>query len=243
MNVARGGEEPRSVVPDHPDQHAYDIPYHWAMGAFYRSVNDAILDRVAPLLVDYFVLEAGCGDGYMTAGIARTAKRVLGFDLSERAVAFAELIVRNPNVEFTVGRAQDIASLAKGLDRTDAIIAFEVIEHLSDSERMSFLRSSRLLLEETSGVLVLSTPNGRRQARKANPHHAHEFTPEELRTVLLEAGFKQPTITGVYLQPPFSRWAEHFADTVPFRALFRWLTRAGSGRPNLCRTLLSVCRP
>jgi 2-polyprenyl-3-methyl-5-hydroxy-6-metoxy-1,4-benzoquinol methylase len=225
------------------EQHGYGIPYHWAMGAFYRSVNDLIGDRVSSVVHGRFVLEMGCGDGYMTAHLARDAERVLGFDVSERAIAFARLIVRDPHVEFAVGRAGEIERFARRLERVEVIASFEVIEHLATEERRAFLATSRELLAARSGTLVLSTPNGaRRRGHPMNPHHSHEFEPEELRAELLGAGFRDPRISGVYLQPPWPQFTEHVADTVPFRSLFRALARAGEGRPDRCRTLLSTCR-
>ncbi|MFL5766700.1 MAG: class I SAM-dependent methyltransferase [Actinomycetota bacterium] len=185
----------------------------------------------------------GCGDGYMTARLAQVAERVFGFDVNERAIAFARLIVRDSHVEFAVGRAREIESFARRLERVDVIASFEVVEHLAAEERRAFLTNSRELLAATSGTLVLSTPNGaHRRGHQMNPHHSHEFEPEELRAELLGVGFREVQISGVYLQPPWPRFTEHVADTVPFRSVFRQLARAGEDRPERCRTLLSACR-
>ena len=233
---------------DHHDepadhQHPYDLPYHWAMGRFYQYVVQVAAERVAPVLRGRTVLEMGCGDGYMTAQIARHARSVFGFDLNQRAIAFAEMIVRDPNVSFVVGRAEDVTEIAAGMQEPpDVVASFEVVEHLSAEERNAFLDAARGILLPRNGRLVLTTPNGsRRPRRRMNPHHEHEFTPLELNEVLTAAGFENVRIEGLYLQPPWPHLIEHYADIVPFRALFHRLARGGADRPGACRTLICVC--
>ena len=65
-------------------------------------------ERVAPVIRGRRVLEMGCGDGFLTAQMAPLADRIFAFDMNERAIAFAELIVRDPNVAFGTGRAEDL---------------------------------------------------------------------------------------------------------------------------------------
>jgi SAM-dependent methyltransferase len=243
----------RAEGPDHHDvsgddpadhQHPYDIPYHWAMGRFYQDVVEVAAERVATVVEGRSVVEMGCGDGFMTAKIARRARAVFGFDMNERAVAFAEMIVRSPNVRFEVGRAQDLEAMTAQLEEPVEVVAsFEVIEHLSAGERDAFLEASRRILAPHGGSIVLTTPNGaRRPGHKMNPHHEHEFTPDELGGLLRRNGFLDVRIEGLYLQPPWPERLEHLADTVPFRAGFRRLARAGRSRPGWCRTLVSVGR-
>ena len=225
-------------------QHPYDLPYHWTMGRFYRYVVEVAAQRVAPIVRDRSVLEMGCGDGYMTAQIARYARSVRGFDLNERAIAFAEMIVRKPNVTFAVARAQDLAEVVARVEEPPEVVAsFEVVEHLADGERDAFLDAARAILVDRGGNLILTTPNGsRRPGHRLNPHHSHEFSPTELRELLVSRGFVDVQIQGLYLQPPWPHRLEHVADTVPFRALFRRLARGGVSRPDACRTLICTCR-
>ena len=186
----------------------------------------------------------GCGDGFLTAQMAPVADRIFAFDMNERAIAFAELIVRAPNVDVRGGgRAEDLRVMADRVERgTDVVASFEVVEHLSPRERDAFLTASREVLAPRRGTLVLTTPNGsKRPGHRMNPHHTHEFTPEELEAVVRDAGFTDVEIEGLYLQPPWER-LEHFAHTVPFRAGFRRLARAGRDRPEWCRTLICVAR-
>jgi 2-polyprenyl-3-methyl-5-hydroxy-6-metoxy-1,4-benzoquinol methylase len=219
-------------------QHPYDVPYHWGMSPFFKFIATNIVERIAPCIEGKVVLDIGCGDGFTTALLSRQARRVHGFDLSPRAIKFAELIVEEPHVSFGVGRAKEVEKLAAAGKRIDVITAFEVIEHLRPDELEDFLGGCAKALEPQKGSLIVSTPNARRSSStQQNPYHEKEFTPDELRYLFRH--FKQVHIEGVYLQPPWPR-LEHFANVVPFRALFRRLVRVGAQRPQLCRTLLCV---
>jgi 2-polyprenyl-3-methyl-5-hydroxy-6-metoxy-1,4-benzoquinol methylase len=185
----------------------------------------------------------GCGDGYATSQVARYATRVHGFDVNQRAIAFAELIVREPHVSFAVGGAGDLGTMAAALDRdVDVVAAFEVFEHLPEAEATSFLEQARELLEPGAGHLILTTPNAARSGSRMNPHHAHEYRSAELAERLHAAGFDRVSVKGLYLKPPWPR-LEHFAGTVPFRGAFRALARAGRDHPRWCRSLVCVATP
>jgi ubiquinone/menaquinone biosynthesis C-methylase UbiE len=55
------------------------------------------------------VLEVGCGDGRLTAGIAEEAARVLAFDPDAQAVANARArLAADERVTFRVGSAREI---------------------------------------------------------------------------------------------------------------------------------------
>jgi 2-polyprenyl-3-methyl-5-hydroxy-6-metoxy-1,4-benzoquinol methylase len=58
-----------------------------------------------------------------------------------------------------------------------------------------------------SGALILTTPNRHRHLNRINrsdtpfgPDHFREFTPEELRRVLEENGFRITYLTGLYVE-------------------------------------------
>jgi 2-polyprenyl-3-methyl-5-hydroxy-6-metoxy-1,4-benzoquinol methylase len=227
---------------DAAEQHRYPIPYHWCMSTFHRYVVERAVERVASVLQDACVLEVGCGDGFVTALLARYAARVYGFDISERAITFARLIVEEPHVTFAVGRAGDTRSIAESLgEPVDVVAAFEVVEHLSPSETNTFLGGARESLAPQRGYVILTTPNGAKARRRKNPHHAREYAPVELETMLRRAGFGEVHTSGLYLQPLWPR-LEHLANTVPFRAGFRSLARAGRDQPDRCRTLVVTAR-
>src|SRR5437588_11004156 len=99
------------------------------------------------------VLDAGCGAGYGSAELARTAASVLGIDSSPEAIAFACAQYPAPNLRF---EEADCSALPAPDGSIDLVVAFEVIEHLQDWR--AFLREARRVLAP-AGQFIVSTPN------------------------------------------------------------------------------------
>lgn len=126
------------------------------------------------------VLDAGCGEGYGASILAGRAKSVLGIDLERDVIDHA--VERYPNVRFEVG---DLSTLAFPAGTFDAVVSFQVIEHLQ-SPRGFVTECARVL--RPGGLLILSTPNRLTFSPEGvrNPFHTVEFAPGELRGVLEE---------------------------------------------------------
>jgi SAM-dependent methyltransferase len=129
------------------------------------------------------VLDAGCGAGYGSAELARSAERVVGVDRAPEAIEFARAHYAAANVSFEEASCE---TLPHADGSFELVVAFEVIEHLEDWR--GFLREARRVLVP-NGQLVVSTPNKlyyteSRGAGGANPFHVHEFDFEEFRAEL-----------------------------------------------------------
>lgn|GEM_PF-2140677 len=128
-------------------------------------------ELAAELCAGARVLDLGCGTGYGTEILARKAARVVGVDIDEPAIraardAFGEV----ENAEFVTGDA--LAALDGGVGgHFDAIVCFEVLEHLDDLDAVV----ERLVTRTRRGTkLIFSVPNSRTFAEE-NPYHVTDF--------------------------------------------------------------------
>jgi SAM-dependent methyltransferase len=165
-----------------------DIENYW----FRR--HEVVYRRLAPRCAGRDVLEAGCGEGYGADLIAGVARRVVAVDYDEAAVAHVRS--RYPSVD--VMRA-NLAELPLPDASLDVVVNFQVIEHLWDQTQ--FVNECARVLRP-SGVLMVSTPNritfspGR--DTPINPFHTRELNADELTELLVDAGFRAVSISGLF---------------------------------------------
>ncbi|MGA2320243.1 MAG: class I SAM-dependent methyltransferase [Solirubrobacteraceae bacterium] len=124
------------------------------------------------------VLDAGCGTGYGTEILAGAgAQRVVGIDRSHEALEDARSSFSGSAREFSLA---DLHQLPFEDSTFDLAVCFEVIEHVEDQQQ-AITELRRVL--RPGGLLAISSPN-RDVYPPGNPHHTHEFVPEELAQVL-----------------------------------------------------------
>jgi SAM-dependent methyltransferase len=159
--------------------------------------HEVVYQRLAQRCAGREVLEAGCGEGYGADLIAGVARRVIAVDYDESTVAHVR--ARYPRVQVIHGNLTDLP-LADG--SVDAVVNFQVIEHLWDQDR--FVRECARVLR-SSGLLMVSTPNritfspGR--DTPINPFHTRELNADELSQLLVDAGFVLDGVYGVFHGP------------------------------------------
>lgn len=127
---------------------------------------------------DKRVLDAGCGTGYGSAELAQDAAAVTGIDIAADAIEYANATFPLPRLRFVETSCTAMALPGAAFD---AVVAFEVIEHLADYR--AFLHECARVLTP-DGLLIVSSPNKRyyaetRAATGPNPFHEHEFEAEE----------------------------------------------------------------
>src|SRR6059058_2512655 len=80
------------------------------------------------------VLDLASGEGFGAAILAERAASVIGIDVDQRTVEHSQLNYAGGPIEFRHGDAQDLSSFPA--DSFDAVVAFEMIEHVDDQRRV-----------------------------------------------------------------------------------------------------------
>lgn len=139
------------------------------------------------------VLDLGCNNGYGTNLIASRAASVVGCDVSQSAVADARR--RYPAIDF---HHIDGIALPFGDVAFDAVVSFQVIEHIVEAER--YLREIRRILKP-GGMALLSTPNAAIRLDPGmspwNRFHVLEYRSHEFRQQL-EKVFPRVEVYGLF---------------------------------------------
>ena len=141
------------------------------------------------------VLDVGCGEGRFLWEVSKcfSDKRLVGIDLSARAVQYAKLL--NPEIEFLCG---DIADSASGDEKFDVITLIETLEHVPPNRIAGLVVALRRLLK-TDGTLLVSVPS---QNLGLNRKHYQHFSLSSLAATL-RPSFE---ITQHYFLNRISKW-------------------------------------
>ena len=156
------------------------VPGTWSKLAEYEHLPRYELSKA--MADGKSVLDFGCGTGYGSAILSEVAEKVIGLDIDQAAIFWANATHRNPRLSFH--RCSDLgASLPSG--SFDAITCFEMIEHVDHATQLAVIASIARLLRE-DGVLIISTPNPEiTKLYGANPYHLREMTISEFQELLV----------------------------------------------------------
>ena len=182
------------------------------------------------------VLDLGCGAGLASEALAAGGYDVLGVDASSEAIAAAEahrLVTKTlpSNAGSLAYRCGSAETLAAEDRRFDAVIALEIIEHVSDPAE--FIRLLARLLAP-GGVIVVSTLNrtwrslaaakfGAEYVLGLLPIGTHDWrkfvTPAELARHAGASGLRVAALSG--MAPGINGWRESRDTSVNYIALLR----------------------
>lgn len=129
------------------------------------------------------VLDYGCGSGYGSSWIAKSAAHVTAVDVAEDAIAHAGKQFAAPNLEFmTIDPARPLPLADESFD---TVLSFQVFEHVDDTAR--YLSEIRRVLVP-GGRLVLITPDRSTRLfplqKPWNRWHLKEYDGASLRRIV-----------------------------------------------------------
>ena len=134
------------------------------------------------------VLDFGCGEGYGSEILRRTAMKLTALDISVEAVRTTHDRLKIPVIQ------ADARNVPLSAGSFDALVSFEVFEHITSVERY-IAEAYRLLTLD--GRFIFSTPNvDTHPLAGLNPYHVKEYAVAEVENLIRSAGFKGIRIFG-----------------------------------------------
>jgi 2-polyprenyl-3-methyl-5-hydroxy-6-metoxy-1,4-benzoquinol methylase len=160
---------------------------------------------VLPYVKGLRCLEIGCGCGYGTNYLAKNnVNMIIGVDISSDAIKFAKKYYRLENLGFL---QMDALNLKFENNSFDAVICFEVLEHLREEHQYRLLTEFVRILKD-GGALYITSPNAAIH-RGGYPFHYKELTRREFEWLLYKF-YKNVNIFGQDLIVNGIRQKEHW---------------------------------
>lgn len=129
-----------------------------------------------------FVLEVGCGEGYGTKLLSQSVGKIIGLDVDKNTIAHCSGKYGAENCLFS---AYDGVIIPYDDSTFDAVVSFQVIEHIQDD--INYISEIYRVLKG-NGVFILTTPNRTNRLKPGqkpwNKFHIREYYPEELEKIL-----------------------------------------------------------
>ena len=160
---------------------------------------------VLPYLKNQYCLDVGCGSGYGTYHLAKNGvSRIIGIDISSKAIKFAKNHYKEKNLEFIPMDALDLKFTNNSFD---SVVSFDVLEHINERNQAKFIAEITRVLK-SNGTAYISCPNAAVRLGR-NPFHQKELMRKELE-LLLRRYFKEVKIFGQELVIKGARLKENW---------------------------------
>jgi 2-polyprenyl-3-methyl-5-hydroxy-6-metoxy-1,4-benzoquinol methylase len=163
-----------SAMSRSPMEHKYRLPYHWTRdplnmrSVIYFGYMEMALNLLPPSPAK--VLDAGCGDGRMSAEMIQRGYEVTGCDALDIAVNYAKRFVPT-GCFFTADLTKDLRAQSPiDLPTFDAATLIEVYEHIPAKMALDVLRNLHSHVSD-EGILILSVPSMHLPVDKEHERH------------------------------------------------------------------------
>ncbi|MCC6863419.1 MAG: bifunctional 2-polyprenyl-6-hydroxyphenol methylase/3-demethylubiquinol 3-O-methyltransferase UbiG [Rhodobacteraceae bacterium] len=164
------------------------------------------------------ILDIGCGGGLLSEPMARLGAKVVGADAAPSNIPVAQIHAKQSGltIDYRHTTAEDLSAAG---EQFDVVLNMEVIEHIS--EPVAYLSACHDLLKQ-GGIMICSTINrnpksfimaiiGAEWVMRWLPKGTHDWskfiTPEELYTLLRNAGFDLVDRKGMIFNPVTWSWS------------------------------------
>jgi 2-polyprenyl-6-hydroxyphenyl methylase/3-demethylubiquinone-9 3-methyltransferase len=235
MTVHDGRPGAATLDPAEVDRFAQLASEWWDTGGKFRTlhlIGPARLTFLRDAMVRHFggrggavrpldgltVLDIGCGGGLVAEPLARLGAKVTGIDPAADNIAAAGRHAAGHGlaIAYRAARVEDLAGEGRLFD---AVVCFEVVEHVPDAD--AFLKTCAALVRP-GGLLLLSTINrtlkayvlaivGAEYVLRWLPVGTHQWerfvTPDDLTRYLKAAGLGAPTYKGLIYSPMSDIWS------------------------------------
>ena len=127
------------------------------------------------------VLDVASGEGYGSFLLGQVARSVIGIDIDQKAVDFANKNYISERVSYRRG---DAAKLPVKDQSVDVVVSFETIEHFAN--QTDFINEIDRVLRP-DGLLIMSSPNRELYSEAQNyknPFHVREMNKQEFTDLL-----------------------------------------------------------
>lgn len=175
-----------------------DVPPSTPAEHCLRLMHLRAYDEAVKHAVGRDVLDVGCNTGYGTIRFAPVAGRVVGVDVSPRAIDAARERAPNGRPEFVQTSGFELPFPAGSFD---LVTSFQVLEHVPDP--VAFLREVARVLRP-GGMVILATPNAATRLYPGmtpwNRFHVREYRANELAQ-LLRTVFDRVAVLGMFGAP------------------------------------------
>ncbi len=196
-----------------------DVAHHWwDITSEFRPLHE-----INPLRLEWInahaplngatVIDVGCGGGILTESMAKKGADVTGIDLSEKALAVADLhsLESALTINYQHISAEDMASKEPG--SFDVVTCMEMLEHVPDP---SSIVQACARLVKPGGQVFFSTLNrnpksylyavlGAEYLLQMLPKGTHDYakfiTPAELASAIRHAGLELQSLRGMSYNP------------------------------------------
>lgn len=155
-------------------------------GRSWQALSHALLGLLPPMVI----ADMGAGEGTLAQLLARTAKKVIAVENSEKMVEFGSALAREHgfrNLEYRLGDVEDPPLDAGSVD---LVLFSQVLHHVSHPQRA--LSAAHRALKPGGRIVILDLASHNfEQARDLYAHVWLGFVEIELHQMLRKAGFSK----------------------------------------------------